>query len=347
MYFYLSYYLYVVLLFFTDYIIKKNLFIFLAILSIILISGTRFETGYDFFHYVGFYIGGADATHEPLFKLLLYILNLFTQEYQIFFFVSSLITIGFLYYAIKKYTKYKKTALLIFLLIPGLYLNTFSIVRQGIAEIFVMLAIYYLVYEKNRLKYLLYFVLSIGFHYTALVPLAIVFIFKKILSILYSNTIYILFIIFSLVLSKLNIADIILGAAFGRFAAYLDMTHDVSMLKLIVSNLFFILLVLFKNKFINSKPDVYLFNLMFIGILFINVFANFIPVTRFSYYFLIFQIILVPKLIYSFKSNEMKAIFLSGFIAYYSLMFTNSLIVDEKTDKYPKMTPYQNYFFKD
>ena len=347
MYFYFSYYIYIILLLLIDNFIKKDFFILIAVLTIILVSGTRFETGYDFLNYVGFYLSEADESHEPLFKLLLETLKIFSSDYQLFFFVSSFITVLGIYFAITKYTKYKKTALLIFLLVPGLYLNTFSIVRQGIAEIFVMLAIYYLVYEKNKLKYLFYFILSVGFHYTALVPLILVFVFKKILSILYSNTIYILFILFSIILSKLNIADIILGAAFGRFAAYLDMTHDVSMLKLIVSNLFFILLILFKNKFIKSPADVFLLNIMFIGVLLINVFASFTPVTRLSYYFLIFQIILVPKLIYSFKSNQLKVIFLSGFIFYYLLMFTNSLMIDEQTDKYPKITPYQNYFFKD
>jgi hypothetical protein len=346
-YFYFSYYIYIILLLLIDNFIKKDFFILIAVLTIILVSGTRFETGYDFLNYVGFYVAGADETHEPLFTILLLFLNVFTENSQILFFISSSITIAILYYSIIKYTIYKKTTLLIFLLIPGLYLNTFSIIRQGIAEVFLFLAIYYLVYERKSLKFWLFSLVAIGFHYTAMLPIIILWVFKKILWINYSLKTYIFILLFSLILSKLNIASMILGLAFGKFALYLDMTQDVSLFKLLISNLFLIILLIFRKEYIQSSSELFIFNLLFIGILFLNIFASFTPVTRLGYYFLIFQIILVPKLIYSFESNHLKAIFLSSFIAYYSLMFTNSLIIDEQIDQYPKMTPYQNYFFKD
>lgn len=347
MYFYFSYYIYIILLLLIDNFIKKDFFILIAVLTIILVSGTRFETGYDFLNYVGFYLSEADESHEPLFKLLLETLKIFSSDYQLFFFVSSFITVLGIYFAITKYTKYKKTALLIFLLVPGLYLNTFSIIRQGISEAFLFLAIYYLVYEKKTLKFWLISFLSIGFHYTAVLPVLIAWAFKKILSVNYSLNIYMTILFISLILSKLNVTSIILSVAFGKFTAYIDMAEDVSLLKLIVSNTFILILLIYKKKYINSSADVFILNFLFIGVLLLNIFASFAPVTRLSYFFLIFQIILVPKLIYSFKSNQLKVIFLSGFIFYYLLMFTNSLMIDEQTDKYPKMTPYQNYFFKD
>lgn len=347
MYFYFSYYLYIIILFLIDNFIKKDFFIFIAIITVIFITGTRFETGYDFLNYVYFYVGEADESHEPLFKLLLEILKIFSTDSQLFFFVSSFITVLGIYFAITKYTKYKKTALLIFLLVPGLYLNTFSIIRQGISEAFLFLALYYLVYEKKTLKFWLISFLSIGFHYTAVLPVLIAWAFKKVLNVNYSLNIYITILFISLIFSKLNVTSIILSVAFGKFAAYIDMVEDVSLLKLIVSNMFILILLMYKKKYINSSADVFILNFLFIGVLLVNIFASFTQITRLSYFFLIFQIILVPKLIYSFKSNELRAIFLIGFIFYYSLMVTNSLMIDEQTDKYPKITPYQNYFFKD
>lgn len=347
MYFYFSYYIYIILLLLIDNFIKKDFFILIAVLTIILVSGTRFETGYDFYNYHVFYTHHLADSLEPLFKLSVQILNLFSEDSQLMFFIYSFATILLIYFAITKMTKYKKTSLFIFLLIPGLYLNTFSIIRQGIAEAFFLLAVYYFVYENKNLKFWFFSLIAIGFHYSAALPVLLIYFFRKILSIKYSITIYLILLSFSIFLYKINIAPILISLAPEKFDVYVEFIQNTSLIKILVYNLFIVVLIIFQKQYIKAKSDLILLNFLFIGVLILNVFADFIPVTRLSYYFFIFQIILVPKFIYSFKDNNFKVIVLFLSLLYYILIFLNVLYLDSISDSKYTMTPYQNYFFKD
>lgn len=185
------------------------------------------------------------------------------------------------------------------------------------------------------------------FHYSSLVPSVLILFLYKPLKKKYTRTIYILLIISSFILLKFNIATILLSHAFGKYSDYVNVLQSTSLLKISVLNFYMIGLIYIKNFFIKSSRDSFLFNALFLGVLFVNIFADFTPVTRLSYYFLITQIILVPKLIYSFKNINLKVLMLIAFVSYYILMFSNALYYDYLQDGYPKMTPYQNYLFKD
>lgn len=348
MIFYSIYYLSIVFFLFTDYLFRNiKLFLFLVIGIVIFISGTRYNTGYDFYNYHVFYTHHLDESLEPLFKLSVQILNLFSEDSQLMFFIYSFATILLTYFAITKMTKYKKTSLFIFLLIPGLYLNTFSIIRQGIAEVFFLLAVYYFVYENKNLKFWFFSLIAIGFHYSAALPVLLIYFFRKILSIKYSIPIYLILLSFSIFLYKINIAPILIALSPGKFGVYVEFIQNTSLIKILVYNLFIVVLIIFKKQYIKAKSDLILLNFLFVGVLILNVFADFIPVTRLSYYFFIFQIILVPKFIYSFKDNNLKVIVLFLSLLYYILIFLNALYVDSLSSSEYTMTPYQNYFFKD
>ncbi len=346
--FYALYYMSIIFLLSIDYFFKNiKFFFYIALSLVIVISGTRYATGYDFYNYHFFYITYENNINEPLFNLSLYVLNIFSSDSQLMFFLYSFFTIIFVYIAIKKYTKYVKTSFLIYLLIPGLYLNTFSIVRQGIAESILFLAFFYFIYKKNYKSFFVLSCIAFLFHYPVIIAVSIIIIFYPLFKKQFSTTAYMIMIIISILLYKINIATILLGLAVGKYAAYLDMIYSVSITKLIISNCFVIGLILFKKRFVRSTEDNFLLNIVFIGTIMINIFADFTPVTRLSYYFLIFQIILVPKLIYSFKSNNNKFLFLVLFVFYYSAMFSNALITDMSQEGDSNMVPYKSYFFKD
>ncbi|WP_423303421.1 EpsG family protein [Deferribacter thermophilus] len=348
MIFYFLYYISIAFLLFLDYITRnKKLFLYFCIFWIILISGTRYLTGYDFYNYQSYFYNYKDLSIEFLFKLSLFILNYFTSNSQFMFFIYSFFTIIIIFYAIKKYTKYLKTSFLIYLLIPGLYLNTFSIIRQGIAESILLLAFYYYIYRQNYLKFILFSLISILFHYSAIVPFIFLILFSKFLKKSYSISFYFLILFGTIFISQLSLGNKIIEVLplMGRYVYYKEWVQEVNIIKIFVYNIFFCFFIIFKKNFIKNFQDNIMLNLLFFGIILLNIFSNYTPITRLIYYFVIFQIFLVPKLIYSFKYNSLKIVFLMLFIFYYFIMLFNSLFVDSTTEGNSNLIPYKNYFF--
>ena len=346
MIFYFFYYSLIGLLYFIDHFIKNSkAFSYIALAVVIIVSGTRYNTGYDFSNYKNFYTNSNAEKLEPLFNLSVNFLNLFSSDSQLMFFIYSFFTVGIIYFVLTKATPYVKTSFLIFLLIPGLYLNSFSILRQGLAESIFVLAAYYLIYENKRLNFWFYSALAVGFHYTAFVPTIVLFIFRRALTFNYPIIFYIIILFFSILLYNLSFANSILSLPVYKFQTYLKLEHETGFLKLITLNLFLLLFIFFKKRYIKDKSDLFLLNFLVLGVCFTNVFSDFAPATRLSYYFLIFQIILVPKLIYSW--TNLKLVVLAFFLLFYSSMLTRSLLADQVSDSKFKMTPYYSYFLKD
>lgn len=348
MLFYISYYSIILFLLVIDYYFSnKKMFLYIALLIILLVSGTRFEVGYDYLNYVNYYTNWLPDNLEPLFILSIKLQKVITNNYQIMFFTYSLFTMLFMYSGITKYTKYIKTSLLFYLLIPGLYLTSFSTLRQSIAISIFFFAVYFLVFRNQKSKFIFYGVVASLFHYSAVFPTLIVFIFYKVFKVNYSIYLYISLIVLSITLWKIGFSTFMLSIVSGKYAAYLDMPRDVSIYKLLISNIFMVFIILYQKKSVQKIEDIILINLIFTGMLILNTFADFEHVTRMSHYFTIFQIIIVPKLIYLSKNQSVKMFLLLSFVVYYGLMLAKVIYVDNQQNYHPKMTPYQNYFLSD
>lgn len=339
-------------LFVTSHVTKTNIFTLLGLFLILMVGATRFEIGYDYFNYVSFYSEYIPDYIEPIFRISILLMNYLGFNYEFYFFIYSAVTILVLFYAIVKYTHYRNTALLLFVLIPGLYLNSFSIIRQSIALSFFFLAVYYLVSEPRLFKFWFFSLVSVGFHYPAAIVILFVYVLRFILSKELSLKEYLIILILSFIIYKINLASFALSLLGGKYSLYASFVQPVSLLKIIVSNLFILLLLAFKKQYIKSEVDVFILNLVFVGAVIINVFADFVPVSRLGYYFVIFQILVVPNLIYSFPSCNirqisLKALIVAVAITYYVMMFFNALYVDVGQDIYPKMTPYKSWLFND
>lgn len=302
--------------------------------------------GYDFLNYTGFYIENTSSdVLEPLFNLSLIVFNYFSSNPQWMFFIYSLVTICLVAVILPKYTIYYRTAILFYLLIPGLYLNTFTIIRFSLAESIIFFSMYYFIYRKNYYLFFLLASISIGFHYSALFPIALLIILYPLLKINFNFTVYIFLIIVSLILYIFNLSGFVLNLLGGKYEFYQNSEHIVPILKLLVINIYFIILIFFKNNYLNSLEDNVIFNFTILGLLLLNVFADFTFVTRIAYYFFIFQIIIVPRFIYSFK-NKMQIIILLICTLFYLLQFINALITAQNENKIPNIVPYKNYFFE-
>ena len=106
------------------------------------------------------------------FNILVYLVSLYTKDYHWALFAYEFVSICFIYYAFKRYKKIINIPiwfcmLLYYLLLYNVSLN---IMRQTIAVCIICLAVSYL-FTKNYFKYLLFVLLGIAFHASAILAL--------------------------------------------------------------------------------------------------------------------------------------------------------------------------------
>lgn len=324
---------------------KRNMLEIFALISIIIISGTRDYTGYDYQTYSEAYDNfHHDESFEVGFVGFMNILRFFKLSSYSMFFLMSIATYVFTYLGIKKYTTHTGIALIIFLLIPGLYLNSLSIVRQSFAIAVAFYAFSFLL-EKKYTKYFLLMLLGIAFHYSCGVLIIFHFLSGKISDKL-KVTHYIVAIVGSLIVAKLNITTIlapILGGS--KYELHLE-GESISFGKILILNLFLFVLLAFYQKIINkSRINAHMMFFTTLAIILINCFSSLIVITRIAYYFRIFEIILIAEFIYIFNKRSRSLVLLVTYLYYFGVFYI-SLLNDIKAPiPEPKLIPYKNIFF--
>ena len=330
-----------------------NTFLYLALFVIIFFAGFRFEIGYDYPKYLAGYLYNSQLEHwEPLFNFFVRLsreVNFGLKTQAMFLFFSTL-TVVVLYKALRSLTPHYRLGILFYLLIPSLYLNAFSVVRQGIALAILFYGLQYLVKEKSEYKkYILVSLVAFMFHYSSLF-IALLYLFgSKFFEKVHSWVVYIFLTVASLFLSFSHVGKVILSILPGHFSVYTNMAQDVSPLKLLIINAFFLFFMIQKDAFIKNKLEKYLLNSIFMGLLIFNTFSDFIFVSRIGQYLLVAEIVLVPIYLYSLKDALMRKGMLVIFLLYYLFNFNYALYRDKNYEgaRAHFLVPYENYFLEE
>ncbi len=331
-----------------------NSFMYLALAVIIFFAGFRFEIGYDYTKYLSAYMTDSELqVWEPLFVFFVRMLRYinFGLDIQGMFLFFSGLTVFIVYKALKNITPYYRLGLLLYLLVPSYYLNSFSVIRQGIAIAVLLYGLKYITKEKNEnIKYMIVALIAFLFHSSSLF-VSLLYLFGTIfLNRIYSWIVYTLLILGSLFVSLTHTGKYLIAEMPGRFSAYADMVFDISPLKLLAVNFFFLFLLYHKNDYVKDKLTRYLFNSVFLGLIIFNVFSDFVYVSRLAQYFLVAEIILIPFYLYSIKSIFNRTFMMVLFLVYYIAIFNFSLYKDKSSHEVNmthKMIPYKNYFFEE
>lgn len=341
----------IVLLLCLDYISKREgygLLTVLSVLAVILFSGLRYETGYDYLNYQYFF---SDATTrqlfidgiEPGFILVTALPKLLGLDPAWLFFVFSTAIIFFLFRGIRLYTVNVRIALLVFLLIPGLFLNSFSILRQSMAMVLLLNAYFYL-QDKKPLKFWLFVLLAASFHYSALLVVPFYWLSTKLSN--QARWVVLIGIPVSLILAQMNVLGLVVGVILGnsKFAAYMEYQDaGTSLVKLIVLNVSIIPYLIFYDRM--DKMNRSLLVLLVFGLMLTNIFANVGAITRIAYYFKIFEIVLLGNLLIYFKAGLNRVLMCLLIFCYFFIMFYTSLSFDyNEVSEYPRLTPYKTIF---
>lgn len=367
-------YIYLILIYFllsfTSYVSRNKIFFYLAILFVLIFVGFKDIMTPDFENYAIVFENIEDIRTgilEPSFTVISKILKILGFDYYALFFLYSFLTILFILLGIKELTNHQIFSFLLFLLVPGFFLNMFVQMRQTLS---VAITFYSISLLLNKKKFwFLFALISIITHYSAGWFWLILTFAYKFLSRNPSFKFYAIILIFSFVAVAVFRFDIYtfkifivpllkIIPFFQKYIYYVEqvLNEEIEQVSFqvfknifyIINNLFWIYIISKESKFGQKSHhdkisrDIKLLNLIFIGILILNISFYFAPISRLAYYFFIFQIVLIPNGISYIKQKELKFLSLYTFTMLYFLMFIKGLFYSlEGGQEYPFLN-YKN-----
>lgn len=163
---------------------KKELIIFsmVTILFPSIVAGMRYGIGTDYFPYIDIFDGNYKRIDdvEPIFKILVKTIQLFTDNYSVIFFVIMLLTVTFTFFGLYYFKNEVNMATGMTLFMTTYYFTAYNICRQSLSVAIVFYAMTYLFRDKgwkNSLIYILLVLLAGGIHYSSL-PVLILVVFR-------------------------------------------------------------------------------------------------------------------------------------------------------------------------
>lgn len=333
--------------------LQKNRLFGIPILGVLLLfAGCRETMTPDMENYKQLYeaFGAVNAAFiEPSFIFLCRLLNAVGFDYHALFFVYSFITLLFLYLAIKNYTIQVKLSLLLYVLIPNCFLNMFVEMRQVCAIAIALYATSILRAndKKYRLtRFLAFAILSVLFHYSAIVYWLIFVIAYKAITRTYSTTVYVALILSGLLVPTSAIMWIVRIVAYpivpAKYQAFLDifMRQDSlladpgQLLKYLIYVFLAICFIYWRSSAGDRDSDPVSLNLFVIGVLLLNMSRSTPEVSRLAYYFLIQQIVLCPQIVARVNGKLSKLLAAYCIVLFYLAQFGWGLFYYSPADGY-------------
>jgi hypothetical protein len=342
----------IVTLFFLSYRFpSKEKALSLIILGIlVLIGGFRDRIGWDYQNYRSWYLKGArDDGFEFGFLTVMKVFRYFNLDYQFLFFFFSFFTYLFAYLAIRKYTKKSTLPLVLYFLVPVLFLYSFTYIRQYLSVTIAFYAFTFLL-DKKYFIYILWMIVGVSFHYSCLIPFLLFSVVYRWGHYIKNHHLYIMMVI-SFIISQIGL--IYWMSLFLKDSHYLFYVSDkdavpVPLLKLLVINVMgFLVIIYFSKKGFQNDYQRYLLLLYVCSIIFLNIFSESRELTRIYIYFRIFEIILVADIIRYTLYN--KRFWLISFICcFYLFPYFRAIKVDSEStlkDEF-KFIPYKSLLLK-
>jgi hypothetical protein len=320
---------------------------------LIFIGGFRDRIGYDYGNYINWYVNNSRS--EGLGKLefgysgLMKLLRMLDLNYLFLFFIISFFTYFFVYLGLRLYSNKITLPLILYALIPSMFLYSFTYIRQFLAVTIAFYA-FNLLLEKKYFWFIITMFIGVSFHYTCLIPFVVFLLVFKFGETVNWKYMYVLLGL-TFILSRFGVIyllSVLLKNSHYLYYVSNDDSYAVPLLKLIVFNSFVLGIMLFFNKYgFENQKQKYFLILCVISICILNLFSESIELTRIYVYFRIFEICLVSDIVYKLLKN--RQIWLVGIIAlFYVLPFFMALnpdTVNPELDNF-KLVPYRSILLK-
>jgi len=325
---------------------KKNRIIWglIIIMPTVLVSGLRYGIGIDFFEYDKQFnevISNENVNYryylqEPLNLVLIYISNIIFRCSQGYFFIYAFLTMMFAFKAIESYKNKISMTLGLFIFYMVYYLVSFNIIRQMLAVVIVLYALKY-IEKRNFKKYVLYVILAMTVHKTAIIALFFYLlqcddkeiVNNKRKTIIYYSSIMILPIIGIFILK-------FIFSKFSLFSKYLNMQTNISVTFLMYLLPIMVLLIYKRKDILKADYQNELFVRLYIMQIPLNIVGWVIQYTnRFALYTGISQILLIPILQKNIKDELHKKIITVLIILWYIFYFVVMFVILKSNNVLP------------
>ncbi|WP_137170448.1 EpsG family protein [Marinomonas sp. FW-1] len=344
-------------------LVKVNRFLLLflsllVILTLVLFSGARYQTGNDWGNYTLFferlrvnsYSDLFDQKFEFGYTLINYFVKLAGLDVGYVFLLSSFISVFILVAGLRRYNIVIVFALLFYMRYSFLQTN-FMFVRQGISLSIFFYAIQFIV-DKKAYKYFFLIAVACFFHISSLVLLPLYFFVNY----RFNRFHYLFFLFFSLILMKLKFYGLLIQllpfeALRGVAIAYME--SDAwgrpsafgfsSIERLVIVSFGYYIIFFSKYKDRVNQEFVVFFNIYFFGFLVYIVFFDvYVFAERFSIFFNVCAIYLLAFYVRFFRGFFSKLIF---FILGSLLVWGFYLKTVFSGGSDSVFLPYQNFLF--
>ena len=298
----------------------------------------------------GFYDFFMSTKMEPGYLILNQIVSIFTNDFQVFLYIVSLIPILFFYKAIEYERKNVNFFLVIFLFGTLLYLYFFGIIRLFIATSIMAFAIRY-IFEKNTFKYVCFVLIASLFHYSALFTILLVYFSsekddkpRSMYKFILITSILMPILIF--VISQYIIP--LLGES--KFESYTDL--NTSGFAISLGDLdkvpFFILAIIFKKDIDrlnghDSRIYITMYALATVVAIFSKLGSS--AIVRLQWYFMFALCILIPLIARTLVKTKFKnfIVLFIPLIIFYGIFYSYRIVFIQSTNEC--MTNYRNILF--
>lgn len=166
----------ITVLFIANFIKREDVRLSVSLSSVLLVSifiGIRAKNiGTDTHHYVSILLNGdfIDDGFEPGFALIAYIVKAFSDDYQWFLIIISLIINFHLLFSFRKFTRNYPVVMAVFISTFVYEMMNISMIRQGMAMSLATYAVACLLNGEVR-RYFVYLVFAVFTHFSAIVAL--------------------------------------------------------------------------------------------------------------------------------------------------------------------------------
>lgn len=320
----------------------------LIMLLMLLVCGLRdYSVGIDTYSYVNKYIYNYnDYKSEILFDATYSVVHMLGGSGHLWIlFVSIILYIPYII-AIIKYSKAPVLSALIFLISPSLFFfDSMNGIRQWTSGGWILLSFIYK--NKNQIKKCIFcFAIALGFHLSSIVALPFLFMWKRIIPFKYVYVSLAIITILCITMSHFNFSSLFeqytvlldtmqvdADSKFSKYAQYSNMENTTNwkyyLVNIVPLNLVCIASYPIRSLIHNSQKKyqstAYLFNVFFIGTVFMNICAISIPYGQRVFFSVItLQLLLMPKQF--IKGNQKQKFFINCLIVYMIFWFIYYII---------------------
>lgn len=308
----------------------NKLFVFLALLSLILVSGLRSNIGDTFFYMYSYTIGdfswsGINFKGEFGFYIYQLLLKNLSSDPQILIFVTALITNVLIVIALYKYANLFEIAMFLYIT-SGVYLVTMNGIRQMLAASIVLIATKYIL-NGNWKKYILIVLIASTIHTSALFLLPVYFIVRRKPWSWSTSSILIISVLVTIVFSKFPgiVFLFVENTTYGHYQNFNEGGANILRAAVCAIPLIIAYLGRKKLKELWPKSDI-IVNLSLLNFVVMVLATQNWIFARIALYFSLYNVLLITWIIPVFKKNDQKLVYY-GVIFLYLIYYFYEMVI--------------------